>query len=308
MRLSDIDLRLLRVFIAVAEAGGFAKAQDTLGISQPAISAQIAKLEDRLNIRLCHRGPQGFSLTNLGADVLREAQELMDHVDASAGRLLQIGRKPGVQIRLGVVDCMITDPANPIVPALKAFRQKRPNAEIKIGVYDLLDCMNELRAGRIDFAIAGIADDEVVPSDLDAAALYEEKSHLYCAPDHPCAGAHDAASLKQALAAANISAYSFLSNPIGHEFDVDLMDHDAEIPQETIESTVYLALCGSHVGLIPQHFAEGWVTSGALVQIADDSYTIISKFHGLRAKSAERSTHTSEFWTCLIAAGADAAN
>jgi len=84
MRLSDIDLRLLRVFIAVVEAGGFAKAQETLGISQPAISAQIAKLENRLNLRLCHRGPQGFALTELGEQILLEAQSLINLVDASA--------------------------------------------------------------------------------------------------------------------------------------------------------------------------------------------------------------------------------
>ncbi len=63
MKLSDIDLKLLRVFQAVAKAQGFGKARDTLGISQPAISAQIAKLEERLGFRLCERGPQGFALT-----------------------------------------------------------------------------------------------------------------------------------------------------------------------------------------------------------------------------------------------------
>jgi len=59
VRLSDIDLRLLRVFEAVAVAGGFVRAQEALGISQPAISSYIAKLESRLNVRLCDRGPKG---------------------------------------------------------------------------------------------------------------------------------------------------------------------------------------------------------------------------------------------------------
>lgn len=301
MRLSDIDLRLLRVFIAVAEAGGFAKAQETLGISQPAISSQIAKLENRLNLRLCHRGPQGFALTEPGGQVLFEAQSLIAHVDASAAKLLQIGRTRDTELRLGVMDCMITDAANPVVPALRAFRSKRPDADIKVGIYDLLDCMTELRAGRIDIAIAGIAADEAIPSDLEAMALYDEESGLFCAPDHPCASQEDPAALQRALADSAISAYNFTKNPIGQELDVDLMDQQADIPQDAVEATVYLALGGSHVGLMPLHFAQRWTRSGELVQLSGPDYKVISRFHALRQKTSHIAAHCHEMWTALLA-------
>lgn len=93
MKLSDIDLRLLRVFKAVAESGGFVKAQAVLGISQPAISSHIANLERRLNVRLCHRGPKGFSLTFQGQQVLDETNRMLDHLDSFADRLNEIGGK-----------------------------------------------------------------------------------------------------------------------------------------------------------------------------------------------------------------------
>jgi LysR family transcriptional regulator, transcriptional activator for bauABCD operon len=62
----EIDLRLLRVFMAVADHGGFAAAEVALGKNKSAISMDIANLEARLGSRLCQRGRGGFSLTDEG--------------------------------------------------------------------------------------------------------------------------------------------------------------------------------------------------------------------------------------------------
>ncbi|HLB81274.1 MAG TPA: LysR family transcriptional regulator, partial [Dongiaceae bacterium] len=62
-KLNDIDVKLLRVFAAIVEAGGFAAAQAQLNVSPSRISTQIADLEARLGMRLCQRGRVGFRLT-----------------------------------------------------------------------------------------------------------------------------------------------------------------------------------------------------------------------------------------------------
>lgn len=303
MKLSDIDLRLLRVFRAVAEAGGFARAQSTLGISQPAISTQIAKLEDRLGLRLCERGPQGFSLTSEGQAVLHEATLLLAQVDEAAERLRDIGRRPVGQIRFGMVDCMVTDRNNPLVSHLRALRIAYPHLEAQIGIYDFLDCLTELQAGRLDIALVGIGAGENIPADLEARKLYEETSGLYCSPDHPCSGIDDPDTLKIALAEANISAHSFVLNPIDRAFDPALLDHGSGIAQDTIESTLYLTLAGSHVGLIPHHYADGWVRSGDLLSIAPQVYSVISQFHALRTRAPTHDPITEAAWNMGAVAG-----
>ncbi|MFW8641943.1 LysR family transcriptional regulator [Rhizobium beringeri] len=53
---SSPDLHLLRVFVAVTEAGGFSAAQLTLNVSQSTISTQMSDLEARLGLKLCRRG------------------------------------------------------------------------------------------------------------------------------------------------------------------------------------------------------------------------------------------------------------
>ncbi len=299
MRLSDIDLRLLRVFKAVAEAGGFVKAQDELSISQPAISTQIAKLEDRLNLRLCERGPKGFSLTPAGEKVFEETKQLLEHVDATATRLLRIGNEPKQRIRFGVVDCLLTEPNNPLIPEIRKLRDVDPTLKVKVGVYDFIDCLAELRSARLDIAIIGVDADETIPKDLESLYLFEETSGLFCAPDHPCCGVTDLGELKSILAGSNISAHSFAANPIDEDLKLDLMDRNDDIAQDNIESTTYLTLAGTHVGLIPLNYAAYWVDQGQMVPVAPEIHQAVSKFHAVRVKTEASSQAADRVWDAL---------
>ncbi|MDC1381233.1 LysR family transcriptional regulator [Octadecabacter sp.] len=300
MKLSDIDLRLLRVFQAVAIAGGFAKAQGALGISQPAISAQIAKLEDRLALRLCERGPQGFALTSAGHEVLQELTQLLTHIDATAVRLNAIGTAPQKRLRIGVVDCMVTDPLNPLIAVLRHLRRDIPDLEINIGIFDFLACLEELRAHRLDIAIIGIAGNERIPTEAEAVPLYQEASSLYCSPDHPCASVSDPKALKAALATSKISAHSFVFNPIDKDLDPMLLDHSDGAAQDTMELTAYLALSGSHIGCLPDHYAKQWVQSGELVHLPPVHAPIISDFHAVRLKTVQIDATLEHVWRSLL--------
>jgi len=296
VKLSDIDLRLLRVFQAVADAGGFAKAQSTLGISQPAISSQIAKLEDRLSLRLCDRGPQGFALTPEGEEVLTEVVALLDQIDAAALRLNAIGSPATKRLRIGVVDSMVTDPNNPLIKVLRDLRSRVPDIQINIGIFDFLACLEELRADRLDIVIVGIAGNESIPTETEAFPLYRETSSLYCSPDHPCASIADADAMKAALAKSEISAHSFVFNPIDQDLDPSLLDHSGGVAQDTIELTAYLALSGSHVGMLPDHYAAQWTESGALVALAPLHDTIVSEFQAVRLLPSQNNSTLEQAW------------
>jgi len=274
-------------------------AQGSLGISQPAISAQIAKLEDRLAVRLADRGPQGFSLTPEGGRVLHETNLLLANLDESAERLRNISKTPAQRIRFGVVDCMVTDPNNPLVDHIRMLTQANAGLKVHIGIYDFLDCLTELRAEQIDIAIVGIAGNETIPPDLEAIPLYQETSGLYCTPDHPCVGIADPDALKTALAKAEISAHSFVFNPIDQDLDPKLLDQSKGVAQDTIELSTYLALSGTHVSLIPNHYAQQWKDAGQLIQLAPNDYAIVSQFHALRLLSAKPNDVAERAWQLL---------
>lgn len=299
MRLSDIDLRLLRVFQAVARAGGFAKAQGELGISQPAISTQIAKLEDRLSVRLCDRGPAGFSLTAAGEVALKETERLFAELDASAARLNAISELEEKIVRIGVVDCTVTDPQNPLLSAMRAMRAAMPDVKIQIGIYDFLACIEELQADRLDIAIVGIAGNEEFPTAVETLPLYREISSLYCSSDHACATLDDQEALKREMLRSEISAHSFVFNPIDSDFDPNLLDHSGGVAQDNIELTAYLALSGSHIGCLPDHYAQPWVEKGALVSLKPLSPSIVSNFHAVRLPVDSISPHLKQTWHLL---------
>jgi len=188
--------------------------------------------------------------------VLEEANQLLSYVDQSADRLRHIGNAADKRIRFGVVDSMVTDPNNPLIDQIRSLRGAFHELKFQIGIFDFLDCLTELRADQLDIAIVGIAGDETIPPDLEAIHLYEETSGLYCTPDHPCAGIEDLEDLKAALADAEISAHSFVFNPIDHDLAPKLLDQSKGVAQDTIELSAYLALSGTYVGLMPDHYAK----------------------------------------------------
>jgi len=65
-RVTDIDLRLLRVFQVVADCGGMSAAELELNIATSTISRHVKDLETRLGLTLCRRGRGGFALTREG--------------------------------------------------------------------------------------------------------------------------------------------------------------------------------------------------------------------------------------------------
>lgn len=62
----QLDWNLLKYIAVLAESGGLTRAAKILGRQQPAMSLALKRLEERLNARLCERGPGGFALTEEG--------------------------------------------------------------------------------------------------------------------------------------------------------------------------------------------------------------------------------------------------
>jgi DNA-binding transcriptional LysR family regulator len=76
-QVSDLDLRLLRVFRAVVDCGGFAAAELELNIGRSTISRHIKDLEERLGLRLCRRGRGGFALTPEGTQIYQSTLRVL---------------------------------------------------------------------------------------------------------------------------------------------------------------------------------------------------------------------------------------
>ena len=73
-----MDLRILRYFLAVADEGNITRAAERLHVSQPALSTQLAALEDELGHKLLERSARGITLTEKGVALRQRADDLVD--------------------------------------------------------------------------------------------------------------------------------------------------------------------------------------------------------------------------------------
>ena len=89
-----MDWDKLRVFHAVAEAGSFTHAGDTLNLSQSAVSRQISSLEDSLEVKLFHRHARGLKLTEQGEHLFTTAHEVFAKLAMAEARITDIREKP----------------------------------------------------------------------------------------------------------------------------------------------------------------------------------------------------------------------
>src|SRR5690606_997745 len=118
-QLTDIDLRLLRVFHSVAEYGSFAAAESALGISSSAISLHMSELEKRLGMRLCQRGRAGFALTDEGREVLRASAAMMAAIEDFRSEINLMHKRLRGELNIGLMNNLVTQPRMRITAALR---------------------------------------------------------------------------------------------------------------------------------------------------------------------------------------------
>jgi DNA-binding transcriptional LysR family regulator len=147
--MTNIPTDLLRTLVAVVDLRSFTKAAAKLGVTQPAVSAQIKRLQFLLGGELFDRSVQGISLTPQGDLVVSYARRLLSINDQIVS-ISDNGPRPELVIRVGTPSEYIAS----IMPGILAqFRTRWPDVRfsIRTDFYDPL--ARELRAGDIDLMI-----------------------------------------------------------------------------------------------------------------------------------------------------------
>lgn len=268
-RVSDADLRLLRIFSTVAESKGFAAAQAALNLSASSISGYITALEQRLGVRLCSRGRAGFSLTDKGALIYREAQRLfgaMDEFVTNAGAVK--GRAAGT-LRIGLVDCTVTDPNAPIARAIQRFNSRDNDVRIELSIAAPTALQRNVLERRLHLAVGSFpVDIAAVP----AEPLYEEVNSFYCGLGHPLFAKPD-------VTMDDIRAARIVARAYWRGADLSRLGVEREAAAvEIMEAQATLILSGAYLGFLPEHYAAPWATEGRLRQLLPETLSYSAPF------------------------------
>ncbi len=129
-----IDWDKLRVFHAVAEAGSFTHAGDTLNLSQSAVSRQISALEESLSVPLFHRHARGLILTEQGEALNRTVREVFAKLAMTEALLTESKEKPAGRLK---VTTTVGFGATWLTPRLAQFLEAYPDVSISLLLDDL---------------------------------------------------------------------------------------------------------------------------------------------------------------------------
>lgn len=183
--MSELDPRLLRSFVAVAEELHFGRAARRLHISQPPLSVQIKKLEESLGARLFERDRRHVALTEAGAFLLPRARHLLAEAERSASEVLRIARGEAGVLAVGYTP---TATYEVLPPLLRAFRKRAPEVRLELLELRSAEQPEALRHGRIE---VGLACGPLDPPDLSEHVLVRERFVLAVSRGHRLARGGD---------------------------------------------------------------------------------------------------------------------
>ncbi|MDE8348624.1 MAG: LysR family transcriptional regulator [Acidocella sp.] len=124
-----MDWDKLRVFHAVAEAGSFTHAGDTLNLSQSAVSRQISALEEALSVPLFHRHARGLILTEQGEALNRTVREVFAKLAMTEALLAESKEKPAGRLKITTTHSF---GVTWLAPRLKHFLSAHPDVSVSL--------------------------------------------------------------------------------------------------------------------------------------------------------------------------------
>jgi len=176
------EIRQLRYFLEVADAGNFSRAAKRLGVSQPAISQQMRDLETGLRAVLFQRRGKRISLTSAGLIFQEHARAILHQVEKA---LQEIGREPGEihgTLRLGIIPYL----SGALLPRLLGlFSEQNPGVDLSIQEISSTDIETGLEEGRMDVGLGWVTRHS---PNLRYEHLCNDEFMVVVAEAHPWAG------------------------------------------------------------------------------------------------------------------------
>jgi DNA-binding transcriptional LysR family regulator len=170
-----VDWDKLRIFHAVAEAGSFTRAGESLNLSQSAVSRQVSSLEDEVGIDLFHRHARGLTLTEQGEILFRTAHEMSAKLAITETLLSDASDNPKGELK---VTTTVGFGSTWLTPRLTDFLELYPDITVHLVVDD-----RELELGMGDADVA-IRLREPVQADLVRRKLVTVHNHIYASPEY----------------------------------------------------------------------------------------------------------------------------
>ena len=294
-QISDMDLRLLRVFRAVVDCGGMAAAELELNIGTSTVSRHIKDLETRLGLTLCRRGRGGFALTPEGHKIYEQTTALLAATDAFRSGVDAIHQRMGGALHVAMFDKTASNPASHIAQAIALFSRQAPDVALNLHVGTLTAIERGVLDGQYQI---GIIPGHRSSDALEYAELFDETMLLYCGTAHALFDAEPSAQPQdwEGLRAYPFAGLGYHSPNMEISQQVRLARKATGFDQEAIAT---LILSGQFLGFLPDHYAQSFVRAGLMRAVHAAVFRYTCQFFAIARRSPEAARATRAFLECL---------
>jgi DNA-binding transcriptional LysR family regulator len=255
-----MELRQLRYFVAVADELHVSRAAKKLHVAQPAVSAQIRKLEAVLGVQLLDRTRRRIALTNAGAAFLAEARRVLEGAELARLAARDAQEREASRLRIGYAPAAL--PA--IVPrALQRLASGMPRVETGMHEGTPLELIDGVRTERLDAAIVPLP---APTAGLRATPLGEQRAvaavpmrhrHAVGEPRRLVEIGHDRVVLLP-----RESNRGFYDAVVASCREAGLAPTFVEMPDAHLERALLAVAAGAGIALLPESVADRYVAPG----------------------------------------------
>ncbi|MFT4939209.1 MAG: DNA-binding transcriptional LysR family regulator [Paraglaciecola sp.] len=262
-RLQESDIKLLRVFYAVASCNGFTAAEPVLRMQRPNISAAIKKLEERLDLVLCHRGRGGFQMTKEGEVVFQETKRIFNSFDNFVFNLKSLHDDYSGHITLVMVASLPLSYHLAVSKAVKSTMKKFSDIHVNIQTRLYNEVEHAALSGECHLVLSTF--DMVKPESVTFHAVDVAcKGHLYCAPSHPLAKHRESLP-------ANVKIEDYPAIGISGLSSANYIENERRMAIQTFSDSFDACLAaimtGEYVGLLPDYMLDHQAQGLGLVAV-----------------------------------------
>ena len=270
-----ITLRHLRSLVALSDLKLIARVSEALGVTQPAVSKQIAELERIVGVPVVTRDRNRLYLTPIGVRLADHARLALGQLDRAAFDIEAMTSGVSGSVSVGVVSSVAP---NLMSGTIELFKRSTPQANVSVSEGHFVELLPQLEAGALDLVIARVWQPQELAG-IDQMALFSEPIVVVAGHNHPLSQGGD-------VTWTDVTTYPWILPQPGsvarQAVDALFAANGLSPPNNTIASlsialNLELLRAMPALGLLPQRLAQAQAARGETVILPLDTRDLLSE-------------------------------
>ena len=255
---SEYDLRLLKVFVAVVENQGFAAAANALGITRSTVSLHMSNLETRLGYTLCFRGRGGFSLTEEGREVYQAVTKLFQSFTDFSLLIGSLGQELSGELVILCADQLDATKQRKLGQVIAKLNDECPKLSIVLDGGSIFSIEKQLLDDKAHIGLYPVYHEL---DGLEYQQIFSESIYLCCNNAHPFFDKTDTQITPEMLEQALAIHPGIDIDPEGR---LQLSKLNLAAKSYQFDTRKAMILSGRYIGYLPQSFIQQELNRGEM--------------------------------------------